>query len=457
MDNANSSTENLTNAGRQRPNLWKTKNSPDVEQFPRKMSSSETTLHTVSSHQNEYTAKYFTGPRDLDSHSKVPMFLRIHGSIMPHLIVPLTFVGLWSSLITYISNHYISLAVEPILITVLGIVVSLSLSFRSSSAYERYSEGRRLWSSLAVHSRTLARLIWIHIPERENTEDEPDCETTDLLSKVSAINLIHAYAVAIKHRLRFQPFTNYDDMSSIVGHLDTYAKEATRDQHVYKDASIFKKIGRFLSLSFTASNPRKQIKRAEAPLGNLPMEVLLHISAFIQQAATDKPGPSLVSSVVYTQMMNTMVLLQDIPGQADRVLATPLPVGYNILISQLVILYTYLLPFQLYNRFGWVTVPAVLAASYIIMGLAAIGNELENPFGNDVNDLPLDAFCEEIRHDLDYIISRKRIIFKDCVEKENNKPLWPLSSSSQATWHQRDIEDIRSALRSKVYLSNPLV
>lgn len=45
---------------------------------------------------------YFAGPRDMNRHSKVPFFMRVHGSIVPKMILPLLFVGVWSTAITYI-------------------------------------------------------------------------------------------------------------------------------------------------------------------------------------------------------------------------------------------------------------------------------------------------------------------------------------------------------------------
>lgn len=124
-----------------------------------------------------------------------------------------------------------------------------------------------------------------------------------------------------------------------------------------------------------------------------------------------------------------------------------MPVGYNILISQIVLLYVYLLPFQLYGALGWITIPGTIAAAYIILGLAAIGNELENPFGDDVNDLPLDGYCEELRRELDILTSRK---VETRGKGKGGLVLWPLSLSAREEWRERNVEDIRAALRAKV-------
>jgi putative membrane protein len=149
-----------------------------------------------------------------------------------------------------------------------------------------------------------------------------------------------------------------------------------------------------------------------------------------------------------------MAATTDAMAQADRVLSTPLPLGYSILISQIVALYVYLLPFQLFSTFGWNTIPATVCAGYIILGLEAMGNELENPFGNNVNDLPLDHFCDELRKDLDVVMSTYRADghFVDLMKNSEryNKVLWPLSNSPAMDWNKRSTDEIRQALRAKV-------
>lgn len=84
-----------------------------------------------------------SGPLDPTLHSRLPHFLRIHGSILPVMILPLLFVAVWATTITVASQYGYPLEVNPLLLTVLGFVVGLSLSFRSATAYERYIEGRK--------------------------------------------------------------------------------------------------------------------------------------------------------------------------------------------------------------------------------------------------------------------------------------------------------------------------
>lgn len=79
-----------------------------------------------------------------------------------------------------------------------------------------------------------------------------------------------------------------------------------------------------------------------------------------------------------------------------------------------------------------------------------IGREIENPFGNDVNDLPLETFCTEIAADLDVLTSTPYSDYKKFINDMNNRPLYPLSFASVNDWDKEySVEDIREALRAK--------
>lgn len=118
----------------------------------------------------------------------------MHGSILPKMIVPLFFVGAWATTITLISHNIrnrkpapptplprlenrpqkrgsltdpTTVGIDSILLTVTGFVVGLSLSFRSSTAYERYAEGRRYWAQVILASQNMGRVFWVHSRETE--------------------------------------------------------------------------------------------------------------------------------------------------------------------------------------------------------------------------------------------------------------------------------------------------
>jgi len=112
--------------------------------------------------------------------------------------------------------------------------------------------------------------------------------------------------------------------------------------------------------------------------------------------------------------------------------------------------YILLLPFQLYNSLGWVTIPGSMLAAYLILGLLLIACELENPFGYDVNDLSLDSFCQQLASDIDVISSIRKPKAQDWIRRDENKVMFPISTSGYSAWEARSELRIRGELRSKV-------
>lgn len=386
----------------------------------------------------------FVGPRDMNHHSKWPFFLRLHGSVLPKMILPLFFVACWATLFTCISKYVHELVFNSVLLTITGFVVGLALSFRSTTAYERYTEGRKYWASLMVTGRSLARMIWIHTKERREGGEEQT--KADILAKLTALNLINAFAVALKHRLRFEPAADYADLQPLIGNLRTLAGEADQAKLVPKKTTSWKAAGEYLGVTFAHSNPRKLIKRSRENLGNLPLEIINFLGAYLDEICTNG---QLTLPIHQSNVMNSLVQLGDILTGTERVLNTPVPIAYSISISQITWVYILCLPFQLYSTLGWMTIFGTMLAAYIILGLAAIGYEIENPFGSDVNDLPLDAFCRELASDIDTITSMPVPTTKDFVTTARNKVLYPLSMSDYEAWNCRSVHDIRSALRAK--------
>ena len=360
------------------------------------------------------------------------------------MVLPLLLIGAWATLITCISKFVFELAVNSVLLTVLGFVVGLAISFRSSTAYERYTEGRKYWAQLILTSRILARLIWIHTKERH--AQSPKQGKSDLLAKLTALNLLNAFAVSLKHRLRFEPSVEYLDLQPYISHLHTFAGEADQAALREKKESSWKSLGEYLGVSFAESNPRKLIKRSKDNLGNVPLEILNYLSAYFETCFANE---TIKIGVNQVQVMVQMASLTDVLTGSERVLNTPLPIAYSIAISQITHLYVLVLPFQLYKLLGWITIPGTIVAAYIILGLTHIGYEIENPFGQDVNDLPLDTYCRELAADIDVLASMPAPETKDFIEVSQNKVLFPLSNGEYKSWEAKSVDEIRAALKEK--------
>jgi putative membrane protein len=177
----------------------------------------------------------------------------------------------------------------------------------------------------------------------------------------------------------------YEDLQGLISHLDTFAQAATKSYALEeKRISSFKSIGQYLGISFTRSNPMKLIKRSEKPLGNLPLEILSYLASYIDDLII---SAQLGTTAIQTLALNDLRSLNDALVGTERIRRTPLPIAYGIAISQITWVYIIMLPFQLDSTLKWIMIPATIISAYIILGILFIGREIEDPFGNDVNDL----------------------------------------------------------------------
>ncbi|KAL0955876.1 hypothetical protein HGRIS_002075 [Hohenbuehelia grisea] len=119
---------------------------------------------------------------------------------------------------------------------------------------------------------------------------------------------------------------------------------------------------------------------------NLPLEILRCLSEWcsVLEDRGTVPGTTMGAMIAYiSNFEESMAAL-------EKILTTPLPFT--------VWLYLFFLPFQLVGQFGWYTIPGVGIAAFIYLGFLAAGEEIEQPFGYDENDLDLDLFCAEVIH-----------------------------------------------------------
>jgi len=262
------------------------------------------------------------------------------GSVVPAIYNRVLYCGLFGVFISVL--HYFRFpVVQPILGNVIpSIVLGLLLVFRTNTAYDRFWEGRKCWGSLINNVRNLARQIWINIEERE---------PKDITNKIINMRLLVAFAVATKLHLR--------------------------GESVNKELEALMSSYKYFTLK-TMHNP--------------PLEVAFWIGDYLQQQyRCDRLNIYQLNAM--QELLNKMV--NDL-GVCERILKTPIPLAYSIHLKQLLLIYCLLLPFQLVNNLGWWTGAIVALISFTLLGIEEIGIQIENPFGYDSNDLPLDAICQ---------------------------------------------------------------
>lgn len=192
-------------------------------------------------------------------------------------------------------------------------------------------------------------------------------------------------------------------------------------------------------------NPREVLEATNDNLGNLPLEILTYLSTYIKHAVDQK----LLDGLHQGTAMGCLTNLTEIQGGLERISNTPIPVAYSIAIAQVTWVYVLLLPMQLWHFLGWLTIPGTIFAAYIILSFERIGREIEDPFGHDVNDLPLDQYCRELAADFDVLTRAPASEAHEWMGVAANKVMYPLSLTGYDSWVDRSLAEIREALRIK--------
>jgi putative membrane protein len=120
----------------------------------------------------------------------------------------------------------------------------------------------------------------------------------------------------------------------------------------------------------------------------------------ITNALRDARDSGVIGDYLMTAIDQNTQQLIDYIGGCERIHKTPIPFAYMVHVRRALILYCISLPLAIAGEFGWLTVPITFLVCYVFIGIEEIGVEIEDPFGDDDNDLPLEAICQSIERDL---------------------------------------------------------
>nr|CAG8562240.1 6782_t:CDS:2 [Entrophospora candida] len=337
---------------------------------------------------------------------------RIKGSVLPNVIGSSIFITAFTTIIVVLFEQTpVKLSIPVTLITVIGLVVGLLLTYRTNTAYDRYWEGRRLWSTMVTTIRNFTRFIWVHVEDKNSTRI--------ILEKRTAINLLVGFAVATKHYLREEDGCTYDDIRPLISNVHSKLPGFTPIAKAHDDNNNNKQSTLWDQLFHRTKKPHLTNDKEMAFVNhNLPLEITLYLSSYVH----DNLSKDRISAPVATNMLNSINIMVDCLSHFERILRSPIPLAYSIHLSQTVWIYCLSLPFQLVGQAHWATIPIVFFGSVILLGIERIGAEIENPFGYDENDLPLDDFCGIIKQELDTVTSHPVPTMDDWVFNKENHP-----------------------------------
>lgn len=284
---------------------------------------------------------------DYDPHNWRSHFFDYRGSLLPEIVGRMSLCILWSAFVVLLHEWYPIIGVPPTAHTLVGFALGLLLVVRTNSSYDRFWEGRKLWGAIINETRNVGRLASASLAR------DPALLRELLLWTI-------AFPVAAMHVLR-----NSCGLGKIAAELPP-AKVAT----------------------VVGSN-------------HCALAVTRQMTGLLIEAR----DRGLVSDYVFTALDNNVQLLVQYIGGCERIHKTPLPFAYVVHLRRAVLFYCYTLPFGLVQDFGGWTLVATLLISYVFFGIEEIGVEIEDPFGADENDLPLERFCATIERNLGEIMN----------------------------------------------------
>ena len=244
-----------------------------------------------------------------------------------------------------------------------GVVLGLLLVFRTNTAYERFWEGCKIWHDLLNASRILCRNIWTIVLVNNHE---------DFRRKKFNIRLVELLLIAIKSHLRNENI-DYQVVERII----------TKEQYL-------------------------ELKE----VNNIPIRIINWLAEYFGHIYHVQ---KVIPYRLFIELNRSLDQITMLFSGCQRILDTPLPRPYSIHLKHLLLLYCFALPFQFVQQLDWFTIPTVGIISFALLGIEDIGLEIENPFGYDANDIPLDKFCQDLQAEIEteWIASEPNLLDHD--------------------------------------------
>ncbi|KAJ1736672.1 hypothetical protein H4217_002116 [Coemansia sp. RSA 1939] len=312
-----------------------------------------------------------------------PDALRIHGSVV-FLTLPGTCIMTGYAVgIGFLIQKYEYLAIQLTVMTMVSLVLSLLLVFRTNSAYDRYWEGRKIWQEIKVMSRSIIRSFWCCVMEKS---------TDDSAQKLQALKNVAAFVISIKHYLRGEDGIEHADYDGLLSPEFRVAFATQGAGFGY---------GAIPRTSVGSQQAREGWERPDEL--SLPHMLLYELQKFVESIQDNHQ----IHLQYYASLLASINTLSSLLGSCERILSTPIPMAYRIHLSHALYMYLLVLPWALASMGLAKTVILQFVVSFMMIGIDSISREIQNPFGYDANDLPLDAYCDAVLAELSYALKHR--------------------------------------------------
>ncbi len=262
----------------------------------------------------------------------------------------LIYMGIFTLLIAFLKIHFFPkvdyLDKLIAVYSLIGFVISLLLVFRTNTAYDRWWEGRRKWGELVNDTRNFSVKLNAMLAK---TED-----------KAEFARLIHLFVFSMKEHLR---------------------KGVLIDE-----------------LPFTETE-KQQLNTSK----HIPTTVVGWIYAKIHILV--KEGKLYKEDlIVLDKNLNGFL---EACGACERIKNTPIPFSYSLFIKKFIFIYVLTLPLAFVSVFGYLSALIATFVFYVLVSMEVLAEEIEDPFGDDDNDLPTDQLSQKMKEISESILIQK--------------------------------------------------
>jgi putative membrane protein len=278
----------------------------------------------------------------------ITFIFRFHKADTFRQLIPLMiFIGFYSAAITYLEIEYWALPEDShvknitIMHGMLGFVISLLLVFRTNTAYDRWWEGRKMWGGLVNNSRNLAIKLSVILKEESD--------------RAFFRKIIPSYASILNKHLKDEETGKqlFDDVYLAIDH------------HKHRPNQVAKMLFQKVNDLYTSHK--------------ITGDQLIILNSEVQS-------------------------FTDICGACERIKNTPIPYSYSAFLKKFIFFYVMTLPFGYVFSLGYYVIPVVVFIFYVLASLELIAEEIEDPFGNDANDLPTKKISENIKRHVEELL-----------------------------------------------------
>lgn len=255
--------------------------------------------------------------------------------------------------IAYWELEYLKLSADSnlrnlsLLHNLLGFAISMLLVFRTNTAYDRWWEGRKQWGTLVNESRNLALKLNTMLPH------------DDQKNRSFFIQLIPRFA------------------QELVYHLQSEETRLALDAQPHPEIPNFDRNKHVPNQVASLIVSRVHLLYKQGVIGGEQLFLLnKEVSAFLE-----------------------------ICGACERIKNTPIPYSYSGFIKKFIFIYIATLPLGYVFNLGYLVIPVVVFVFYVLASLELIAEEIEDPFGKDANDLPMQRLTDTIGRNVREILS----------------------------------------------------